>query len=191
MNSKKILKKLPIFCLIVLLTACCSKNPLKESNESKPVVQPGTEKVIYSGNETLQEMIANYQIFLDSGYISPFSESEKQEMIDSFTVMSGAQKLSSAASVVIIAYTSHYVWSGTDKDLWLEYKWWAGSPQGYHFETPIWSLYWAIRICYGGRITNWWWMEGSYQRVTAVVGSCVYIPFGSSFTQYYLRVVSP
>jgi hypothetical protein len=123
-----------------------------------------------------------------------FSSEEKEKMLKDYILFTEEKNnLKSSSFLTALsrsAYTGHYVWSGHDTDLWLEYKWYAGSWRPYYFETPIWALYWAIRVCYGGQILNWSWMEGPYQRVTAVVGKCVYVPFGTSFVCAYLRVVS-
>ena len=120
-----------------------------------------------------------------------FSEDQKQQIIRDFLEYQNLPKdsVSPASSAWYGAYASHYVRTPTDTDLWLEYKWWAGTQRPYHFETPIWALYWAIRVCYGGRIVSWPWVGGGYQRGTGGGGSCVYVPFGDAFLRYYLRVV--
>ncbi len=183
-----------IATILLLVVIGCSE---KESPIQSTVGEQGnipsearqqTAAVRYSGTETLEEMLQNYYALRDSGVVPEISAAEEQEMVAAFIAHQNQHQAKVATSQTIIAYAAYYYYSGHDYDLRLEYKWWAGSQQGYYFTTPNWALYWAIRACYGGHITSWSWMEGGYQRVTGVVGSCLYSAFGAGYIRYYLRV---
>ena len=196
-------KKLAIFgiaCVLIvafgMIQGCSeSENPVESvvTQDAEGVPDTAVEQnfaVRYVGTESLDEMLANYHTLQDSGIVPKLSPVEEQEMIDTFLTRKQGRAMLATASQTVIAYTAYYFWSGHDTDLKLEYKWWAGSRQGYYFSTPNWALYWAIRICYGGNISSWTWMEGGYQRVSGVVGSCLYKPFGSVYIRYYLRITT-
>ncbi|MFH1171067.1 MAG: hypothetical protein V1778_00830 [bacterium] len=179
-----------LFALSSFVLSSCSE----KGNVEKPAVVDETRQtdvsVAYTGSETLEDVQQSLQE-LRMNAETPFTDEQEHQIIASFREFQKEQQKAFRPAAWYSAYASHYVWSGHDKDLWLEYKWWAGSQQSYHFETPIWSLYWIIQIRYGGRLTSWSWMEGGNQRVTGIVGSAVYLPFGDAFVRYYLRVVSP
>jgi hypothetical protein len=192
---KKSLFSLLVSLALLLVAGCDTTQDKSALMPVGPIGNIDTTEVstsvVYSGHESLEQMLNNYQMMVDSGSLTPLDPTEKEAMINVFLqAQSKTQAQTAAASQTVIAYTTHYVWHGLDRDLYLEYKWYAGSRQGYGFQTPIWALYYAIQTCYGGRLSNWTWMEGAYQRVTAVVGMCVWAPFGSEFTRQYLRIVA-
>ena len=175
---------------LCVLSGCSEKEQIQEPKADDESADRVETSVVYVGNETLEDVEHSLQELRTSS-APPFTVEQEEQILESFQQFQKEQQKSLNPLSWYPAYTSHYVWSGHDYDLWLEYKWWVGSRQSYHFETPIWALYWAVRVCYGGNITNWTWMEGGHQRVTAIVGTCVYVPFGDAFVRYYLRVVSP
>lgn len=188
-----LLKKSLIGLLCCVVVGCSNQTtpvePDTQNQSEIPAdVQQQSLEVKYIAGESLDDMLVHYQALLASGVISELSPADKQEMIDALLAYTKQQTSLAAAGQTVTAYAAYYFWSGNDTDLKLEYKWWAGSRQRYYMSTPNWALYWAIRACYGGSIDNWTWMEGGYQRVSAVVGSCLYVPFGSGYIRYYLRV---
>ncbi len=190
---KTIFRVLSVVILIYapfVLSGCGEERVTQPQPENRQHVET---PVLYTGGETVEDV---RQSIAEIRKMSPeaasfFTEELERQMVRAFLDARVVQPRTLGTQSWYSAYASHYVWSGHDKDLWLEYKWWTGGTrQGYHFETPIWALYWAVRVCYGGAITSWTWMEGNYQRVTGVVGSCVYVPFGDGFIRSYLRVVA-
>jgi hypothetical protein len=166
-----------------LFSGCSERLPTSLSRDDEsPEVKKFLVEVTYAGNETIDEVRASI-LKLESIGITLSTEEQEQMLADYAEYLNDAPKLMPLGSWYS-AYGSHNV----ADDLWLEYKWWAGSPQGYHMETPIWGIYWLIQMCYGGNLTNWSWMEGGYQRVTCVVGSCLHVPYSDGFLRYYLRV---
>lgn len=164
----------------------------------EPETPRGTALVLpveYSGNESEEDVLRTFDELGARGFtLTPEDRemalaafrAEHDSQVNESRPIAPAEPLASYS-----AYASHYEPGAGDMDLWLEYKWWTGgSRQSYHFETPIWSIYWIIRIRYGGSLTNWTWMEGSYQRVTAVVGSALYVPYSDAFLRQYIRVVT-
>ena len=190
------MKRINSLVLIGLLSFClmasvgCGRTKTDQLTSpvlSKEMVE---SEVVYVGNESSEEVLANISA-TEKATSYFFSAEQKEQMLQEFRRFRESEASRSPAQTLttITAYTCYYVYS-SDKDLYLEYKWLNGYSHAYHFETPNWTMYWLIKACYGGRLTSWSWMEGGYQRVTAIVGWCIYRPLGASFTQSYLWVVS-
>ncbi|MFH1366543.1 MAG: hypothetical protein ABIH38_00960 [Patescibacteria group bacterium] len=192
-EGKKMKNKNVLFIAGLMILMVSGMGCQKSSSERLIAPASITEEVmsivLYSGSESEEEVLADIAITEKAtGYL--FSVEQKEQMLKDFRSFqeSTLSKSSAQTQAIVTAYTCHYVYSG-DKDLYLEYKWWDGYRHAYSFQTPNWTLYWLIKVCYGGQLTSWTWMEGGYQRVTAIVGSCVYVPLGASFVQSYLWVV--
>ncbi len=171
--------------LLILVLVGCSDNAVDNAPSGDPIQ---TElSVSYVGVETLEDVL-NCVDQLTQENVLTLTAAERLQMLQDFAKFKQANSVVLATAAYYSAYTSHMEPGNNDYDLWLEYKWNAGTRQSYVMETPMWLLYWAIQRCYGGRITNWTWMEGSFQRVTAIVGNCIHTPFSDSFIRSNLRV---
>lgn len=169
--------------------------PAKQVTETSPLALSAEVKqldlpIVYVGHETLDDVISGLNSLKNQDGSPALTDEQKQEIIASFQQYQGNDSIPVVCGTRRYAYTWHFVCHGLDCDEYLEYKWWAGSRQGYYLETTDYNLYYLIRLCYGGNILNWTWMEGGYQRVTAVVGLCAYGPFTPGYVRARLWVVS-
>ncbi len=172
------------FAVLALLVfgGCSERIPTSSGHSAEADANRAQVEVRYVGTETIDDVRASIVELAALGIV--LSAEEQEQMLSEYLEYQGRALKLVPLGQWYSAYGSHTV----ADDLWLEYKWWAGSAQGYHMETPIWGIYWLIQVCYGGHLTNWSWMEGGHQRVTCVVGSCLHVPYGDGFLRYYLRV---
>ncbi|MDZ7798282.1 MAG: hypothetical protein U5L76_01540 [Patescibacteria group bacterium] len=186
---RRFISLLMVGLLSFTMMASISCERSETSVEAKSDKERKKVSIHYVGNESHEDVLASIRKTEKlTGHT--FSDEQKTKMLQDFRDFQSKNNPQSSklATSVITAYTCYYVYNG-DKDLKLEFKWWAGHPRSYYFTTPNWTLYWLIKVCYGGNILSWTWMEGGYQRVSAIVGSCVYLPLGSSFVRSYLWLV--
>lgn len=163
----------------------CLKNsigPEKEQTSSLAQMQ-------YVGNESASEVTLRLDSLIAQGVLVMTPE-ERSLALKDLEQIDRHQAQPTAAAAYYTAYTSHYVQNPKDRDLWLEYKWWTGGPrQSYILQTNDYIMYLLVRRCYPQGLTNWSWMEGAYQRVTNVVGTCLYIPYPDWALRGSIRVV--
>ncbi len=198
------MKSMKKLCWVVLLLSLVGVFAMTSCNKDTTSPTSSTDntsaehEVMYVGGETEEDVVKSLPEF-EEFLGRTLTQEERDNLLKDFrqdvqdhpewSVTPENLKTSTYA-----AYTSHYKWSGHDWDLWLEYKWYTGARDpGYSMYSASYALYWTVRRCYGGNIWNWAWKEGNYKRVTAVVGTCLYVPFASSGNWYlrnYLRVRS-
>ncbi len=177
---KKTVRGAVLACgLICALTLACMKQPTSESDtpadesQNQEMLMP----IIYAGSETLEEVELSIRQFEQQAGCDYFTAVEETEIVASFKAHRSSPSTSLAAAYR--AYTSHFVYHPpTDVDLWLEYKWGANQCRPYYMYTSTWLLTKIVQKCYNGQITSWTWYEGGYQRVTAIIGYCGWVPYG-------------
>lgn len=177
--------------LMMLFQMGCSNDALPtRPTQMEMVGMP----VAYDGAESRDEVVASIPS-IEKGLGRTLSAAEREAMLEAFD-QRHATAVNSVEATAATEYTA-YGWSwhqgsGTDLDLWLEYKWNSGGQrQAYQITTPIWGIYWIIQVKYNGRLLNWTWNEGAYQRVTVVVGLALWGPYSTyqqSFLRNYIRV---
>lgn len=147
--------------------------------------------IVYTGGESEEDVLDGVRELETHGIT--FSAQDREAMMAAFREYRVSEVEMSRPTTPPVqpmasygAYTSHFV----DWDLWLEYKWWAGSRQSYGLVTSDWAIYWIVQYYYGGHLLNWTWMEGSYQRVTMVAGARLWVPFGQGYLRTAIRVVT-
>jgi hypothetical protein len=179
---------LPIALLLVvgLYFSGCSEQPDQITAPQASDRDTIMVQIEYFGSES-SESLSQRIDSLNAQISDPALKLDREAILTSFQTEK-RQQLPLATSAYYTAYTSHFVTQG-DKDLYLEYKWWTGGTrQAYQMTTFDYTIYWIVKVKYGGRLTSWTWMEGSYQRVTAIAGAALWIPFPDSYLRAAIRV---
>lgn len=172
--------------LLALGLVGCMTNSLGPEQDK----QSSSVLVSYVGNESVEEVAFKLDSLIVQGVIA-MTPKERNDALEDLKALSIHLPQALAATAYYTAYTSHYVQNPKDRDLWLEYKWWTGGQrQSYSLQTNDYIMYLLVRACYPQGLTNWSWMEGSYQRVTIVVGTCLYKPYPDWALRNSIRVVT-
>ncbi len=182
-----------LLCLPLVVVGCGKhESAVAPATPDDPVVTEHMSSVItYVGTESEEDVLQHLDQIEAERRVT-FSADDRQSMIDALTQYRTASRSDGSTTPVTPlasygAYTSHYEPGSGDTDLWLEYRWWAGSRQNYQLYTDDWLIYWLTQHYYHGYLVNWTWMEGGYQRVTTVVGSALYVPFADSYLRNHIR----